>query len=240
MPQKPEENYMTDKKIAIQYQLFRWGPCLVKLSISKENQDLLLKEAKASRTDFETRLAGIVTKQVAFRNYTMFEELFSKIFELYADALEKWTGDNSIDFKQKYELDALWANFQRPGDFNPPHDHGGTLSWVIFLDVPEALIEENKKYKGRSAGPGGITFIYGDGPRESVTHHSFVPKSGDMYIFPAWLKHWVYPFKSNCTRISVSGNVRDYIKIKDVRGLKPVTKEEVMKKVKEPALKGNN
>ena len=105
---------MTDKKIAIQYQLFRWGPCLVKLSISKENQDLLLKEAKASKTDFETRLAGIVTKQVAFRDYKMFEELFSKIFELYADALEKWTGDNSIDFKQKYELDALWANFQRP------------------------------------------------------------------------------------------------------------------------------
>ena len=65
------------KKVAIQYQLFRWGPCLVKLSISKENQELLLKEAKASKTDFETRLAGIVTKQVAFRNYTMFEELFS-------------------------------------------------------------------------------------------------------------------------------------------------------------------
>ena len=35
------------KKIAIQYQLFRWGPCLVKLSISKENQELFLKEAKA-------------------------------------------------------------------------------------------------------------------------------------------------------------------------------------------------
>ena len=53
MQQKPKENYMTDKKkIAIQYQMFRWGPCLVKLSISKENQELLLKEAKASKTDF--------------------------------------------------------------------------------------------------------------------------------------------------------------------------------------------
>ena len=228
------------KKIAIPYQLFRWGPCLVKLKISDENRLLLLKEAKASKTDFETRLAGIVNKQVAFRDYKMFEEFFSKIFELYADALQKWTGDDSIDFKQKYELDALWANFQGPGDFNPPHDHGGSLSWVIFLEIPEVLNYENSKYKGRSAGPGGITFIYGDGPRESVTHHSFVPKSGEMYIFPAWLKHWVFPFKSKCTRVSVSGNVRDYIKIKDVKGLKPVTKEEVMKKIKEPALKGHN
>ena len=231
---------MTEKKIAIPYQLFRWGPCLVKLKISEENRLLLLKEAKASKTDFETRLAGIVNKQVAFRDYKMFEEFFSKIFELYADALQKWTGDDSIDFKQKYELDALWANFQGPGDFNPPHDHGGSLSWVIFLEIPEVLKFENSKYKGRSAGPGGITFIYGDGPRESVTHHWFVPEAGDMYIFPAWLKLWVFPFKSKCTRVSVSGNVRDYIKIKDVKGLKPVTKEEVMKQVKEPALKGHN
>ena len=220
------------EKIAIQYQLFRWGPCLVKLKISEENRLLLLKEAQASKTDFESRLAGIVNKQVAFRDYNLFEEFFGKIFELYADALKKWTGDDSINFKQKYALDALWANFQGPGDFNPPHDHDGSLSWVIYLDIPEVLKFENSKYKGRSAGPGGITFIYGDGPRESVTHHSFVPEVGDMYIFPAWLKHWVFPFKSKCTRVSVSGNVRDYIKIKDVKGLKPVTKEEVMKKIK--------
>ena len=64
------------KKVAIQYQMFRWGPCLVKLSISKENQELLLSEAKASKMSFETRLAGIVQKQVAFRDYKMFEEFF--------------------------------------------------------------------------------------------------------------------------------------------------------------------
>ena len=85
-------------------------------------------------------------------------------------------------------------------------------------EVSEQLKFENSKYKGRSAGPGGVTFIYGDGPRESVTHHSSFPETGDMYIFPAWLKHWVFPFKSECTRISVSGNVRDYIKIKDIKG----------------------
>ena len=49
------------KKIAIPYQLFRWGPCLVKLSISKENQELFLKEAKASKTDFETVLLALAS-----------------------------------------------------------------------------------------------------------------------------------------------------------------------------------
>ena len=42
-----------------------------------------------------------------------------------------------------------------------------------------------------------------------------------MYIFPAWVKHWVYPYQTDCTRISVSGNVIDKIelsKLKRVNG----------------------
>ena len=34
-----------------------------------------------------------------------------------------------------------------------------------------------------------------------------------MYVFPAWVKHWVYPYQSDCTRISVSGNVIDSMKL---------------------------
>ena len=83
--------------------------------------------------------------------------------------------------------------------------------------MPEALKEERAAYKGRSAGPGGITFIYGEGPRTYITHHSAFPEEGDMFIFPASLKHWVFPFKSDCTRVSVSGNVSDSIKIKSLK-----------------------
>ena len=45
-----------------------------------------------------------------------------------------------------------------------------------------------------------------------------------MFIFPASLKHWVFPFKSDCTRVSVSGNVSDSIKIKSLK--KKVEKNE--------------
>ena len=223
------------EKIRLDYQMFRWGPLLVKFKIPDDMRKKFLEEAYASSKDYEKNLAGVITKEVGFRDIDMFQPFFHTIFEMYADAQLKWAqevGATRETFKQQYLIEALWANFQGPGDFNPPHDHGGSLSWVIFLEIPEVLKFENSKYKGRSAGPGGVTFIYGDGPRESVTHHSSFPAAGDMYIFPAWLKHWVFPFKSKCTRVSVSGNVRDYIKIKDVKGLKPVTKEDVMKKIK--------
>ena len=206
-----------EKKQAIQYNLFRWGPCLVKFKISEENRKLFLSEGRASMDSYEKRLAGVLKKEVQFRDYKKFEKFFADVFTLYADALRKWTGSKDEDFNEQYDLEALWCNFQGPGDFNPPHDHGGSLTWVIYLQIPEKLKYENQKYKGRSAGPGGITFIYGDGPRESVTHHSFFPEEGDMFVFPAWLKHWVYPFKSDCERISVSGNVKDHVKIKHLK-----------------------
>ena len=47
-----------------------------------------------------------------------------------------------------------------------------------------------------------------------------------MFIFPASLKHWVFPFKSDCVRISVSGNVNDSIKYKDLKKLKEIKKDE--------------
>ena len=47
-----------------------------------------------------------------------------------------------------------------------------------------------------------------------------------MFIFPATLKHWVFPFKSDCVRISVSGNVNDSIKWKDLKKIKEVKKDE--------------
>ena len=54
-----------------------------------------------------------------------------------------------------------------------------------------------------------LQFVYGEGMRDAVNFVSHFPKELDMFIFPAWLKHWVCPFKSDCTRISVSGNVYD-------------------------------
>ena len=201
---------------AINYEVLRWGPCLVKTKITEEWRQLFLSEARASKKDFESRLAGMLKRQIEFRDSSLFDKFFSDMFKMYDHALQDWTGDRNIiaGGGEMYNLESLWANFQGPGDFNPPHSHGGALSWVIYLQIPDELIEENKQYKGTSAGPGGITFTYGDGPREVITYQTYLPHTGDMYIFPAWLQHWVYPFKSDVERISVSGNVTNSVRIK--------------------------
>ena len=38
--------------------------------------------------------------------------------------------------------------------------------------------------------------------------YQFVPKRGDIIIFPSWLRHTVYAhYQKDCVRVSVAGNV---------------------------------
>ena len=195
----------------IQYGVLQWGPCVVRFKIPIDVQLLLLKEGKASKEDASPNLAGVLDKEVYFRDKDKFKEFFEKSFTLYNHAFGSWK--KSTTKLPKYHLSSLWCNFQRPNDFNPPHSHSGALSFVIYLQIPEELKDENEAYKGKSAGPGGITFLYGDGDSYAINNHSFFPEERDMFIFPAWVKHWVYPYQSDCTRISVSGNIIDSMKL---------------------------
>ena len=135
---------------------------------------------------------------------------------IYDEAYQRYRMDK-YESKPQYVLSALWANFQRQYEFNPPHDHDGKLSFVIYLSIPDKLKEENKAYKGKSCGPGGIQFMYGDGTRDCITYISHFPEEGDMFIFPAWLKHWVMPYHSDCVRVSVSGNVHDSAPLNQIK-----------------------
>ena len=79
--------------------------------------------------------------------------------------------------KTRIYVDGSLVNFQTCGEFNPPHDHDGNLlSFVIYLSIPEPLKKNNEEYKGRSCGPGGIQFMYGEGLRDCVSYQSYFPR----------------------------------------------------------------
>jgi len=195
----------------LKFGILHWGPCVVKTKADQATIDLLLSEGEASKEDASPELAGVLNNQFHYRDKNKFSEFMEKTFNLYNHAISQWKLWPKENVPSTYYLEKLWVNFQGPNEFNPPHSHGGALSFVIFLKVPTQLKEENQNYKGMSAGPGGITFIYGDTEDRCISNYSVFPEEGDMYIFPAWLKHWVYPFKSDCTRVSVSGNVMDKV-----------------------------
>ena len=190
--------------------IFNWGPCVVKLKVKDEFKKLLLDEGKKNNEDYTTKLAGILDKETGYSPESKNKILpfLSQYIGVYDQAYQRYV-NKPYDKMPEYVLSALWINYQRPNDFNPPHDHDGKLSFVIYCSMPKELKKEHEDYKGKSCGPGGIQFIYGNGPRDAITYMSFLPEEGDMFIFPAWLKHWVAPYKSDCTRITVSGNFHD-------------------------------
>tara|TARA_Y100001937_G_scaffold57677_1_gene79051 strand:+ start:263 stop:955 length:693 start_codon:yes stop_codon:yes gene_type:complete len=215
---------MTDQ---IQVQMFNWGPCVVKVKITDELKKLLLTEARKNKLDFTDKLAGILDKETGYsdESKTLIVPEISKYLGVYDQMFEKFI-NKPYQKRPHYIMTALWINYQKQNDFNPPHDHDGKLSFVIYLQIPDELKKENASYKGKSCGPGGIQFVYGDGPRDCVTYQSFMPEENDMYIFPAWLKHWVAPYKSDCIRISVSGNVHDSAPLNNIERFAPAYAEE--------------
>ena len=206
----------------VNIQMFNWGPCVIRLKIKDAFKKLLLTEGEKNKLDFTDKLAGILDKEIGYgeESKQKIVPYMAECFGVYDQAFERYTL-KPYEKKPEYLLTALWINYQKPNDFNPPHDHDGKLSFVTYLSIPEELKKENKEYKGKSCGPGGIQFIYGNGPRDCVTYMSFFPEENDMFIFPAWLKHWVAPYKSNCTRISVSGNVHDSAPLNNIVNFAP-------------------
>ncbi len=215
--EKTIETNMPGKKAT--YGIYNWGPCILKIKISEEFHKLLLTEANESKKKenlYQEKLAGIIKEEYKFRDRSVFIPYFSQILGVYDEAWQMWKNQKH-ERKPEYLLTALWVNYQKKHEFNPPHDHSDQLSFVIYLSVPESLKKEHKEFKGKSSGPGGISFLYGEGDRQAITYQAAFPEDRDMFIFPAWCKHYVAPFKTNGTRISVSGNVAEKVSLNAIK-----------------------
>jgi len=157
-------------------------------------------------------LAGIMEDQRGFslEDKQWFIKEFQRYINDYVEGTANYIGQPFTEerFSTKFTLIDLWINYMKENEDNPEHTHGGMLSWVIFLKTPD-LTEERKNYKGKSFGPGGITFHYGEQSNPKWAEHSYGynPQKGGIWIFPAQLRHQVIPFHTPGERISVSGNL---------------------------------
>ena len=187
-----------------------WGPYVMKTSLPKHIINKLKTEGKKAKESYSHKLAGHLDQQYLYPADVQrwFYDNMTPYIRAYRDGHCKY--HNLENLKVELNADDLWVNYMKAGDFNPKHTHGGDYSFVLFLDVPKALEKEAKEFKGSGAKPGSLLFEFTQQakPRYATTGHSVMPETVDFYMFPAMLQHWVCPFKSKVTRISVSGNMR--------------------------------
>jgi hypothetical protein len=205
---KPGDSPATNPEENIKYSYFHWGPFLFHTQVTQEECDKVIEEGKKCRrksNDYRAKLAGHLSEEYTFTDAEVIAVWLKKYFNAYAVGYNTWRGEGSM--KPNFQLTALWINYMKANEFNPPHEHAADLSFVLYPAVPKEITQENKDFKGTMRGPGGVSWLYGDGNRQCITVVHRLPETRDLFIFPAFLKHWVFPFKSDVERISVSGNV---------------------------------
>ena len=193
---------------------FPFGPLLGHVSIKQKHIDELLKRGRETTEDYRQNLAGHLDKENAYtkddRQWFMenFQEYIHPYMTNFARMVPSEGGHHGYLGNIKgLSLYSLWINFMKQGEYNPPHTHNCDFSFVIYLQVPDDIAKHEKEFKGSGAGPGCVSFYYGEQQPLIKHEHHFIPVTGDMFIFPAKLRHMVSPFKSKEERISVSGNL---------------------------------
>jgi len=213
---------MTDKKYTDVKEIdimrggnLNFGPFVSNYKVHEELLDGLLQRGEKCRPGSgNSNLAGIMEDQRGYsqEDKKWFIEHFQPYITSYVEDSARYSGQvmdyRDGKFSTSFTLIDLWINYMKENEQNPEHSHGGMLSWVIFLKVPD-LEEERKNYKGKSYGPGGVTFHYGEHQNPTWAQHSYgyFPEVAGMWIFPAQLRHHVMSYKTPGERISVSGNL---------------------------------
>ena len=143
-------------------------------------------------------------------------------FVLYlANAYNKqynWFNDSDDNYEndrpKQLKLTDLWANIQKKHEFNPPHEHTGIMSFVIWIKIPYNLEDEEAYFppvSGNANRTSKFSFHYSNLVGQHQHYMVSVDKDheGTIAMFPSKLNHSVNPFyTSDDYRISISGNIR--------------------------------
>ena len=197
----------------ISYDLYTpFGPRILKSSIpqnivddvNKKADDILDDEKKSEQLDYSGNLAGNVKKEIAL-SLGEIKSLELVVNKLVTEYILKTVGSqfNPETTNMTY---TSWVVSQYAGDFNPVHIHDSQLSGVFFLKVPPGYEEEYRR-EDHYPSVGCLEFL-GSVPN-TFSKHSYMakPQIGDLYLFPSWLSHQVYPFRSEGERRSMAFNI---------------------------------
>ena len=166
---------------------------------------LFRMKKKSKKLDMGHALAGNVKQEFKLEKDFMESSGWAKF--LVNNSLQ-WI-DSCIHKKiTTFNLIESWVVRQFENDYNPIHMHGGHISGVGYLKVPENFGEYSQKNKEVNKN-GVLTLIHGSEAFLSHSTFSITPKVGEFYFFPHYMMHVVYPFKnSNAERRSISFNAK--------------------------------
>jgi uncharacterized protein (TIGR02466 family) len=125
--------------------------------------------------------------------------------DVVTDAHRELVDARIDDMNLSCVIHEAWGNISVAGDWNPIHSHTGAISGVGYLRLPDTIEHE---WSQEDHDPSAAMIQFTDGRPANLNMHNvrMKPAVGDIYFFPAWLLHEVYPFRSTGERWSFSFN----------------------------------
>ena len=184
-----------------------FGPKIAKLKlpqflikkINGEVDKILTKKKLIKKLDYSKKLVGQVKQEFQLPKAFVKKNLEKVITKEVKNYIKKTTGKNT----SKVNIKNFWVVRQYNNEYNPIHFHDGHISGVGYLKIPPFRSSSKKLVKT----DGSIDFISGNKMLLSESIHNHQPKTGDVILFPHYLMHTAYPFKSNGERRSFSFNL---------------------------------
>ena len=168
----------------------------------------LQKQVDLKPRIYNNDLAGHLETELEYKIHGSFKDCVEQTFVEYR---------NRFDFYQNNEYiidNNSWVNFQKKYEYNPLHYHYQDISWVTWVSIPYNLADEENMPNVRNSNgtvASKFQFVYNrlDGGifmQDLNIDHTW---EGVLIMFPAYLKHQVYPFQtSDAHRISIAGNIK--------------------------------
>ena len=196
------------------------------IEIVNDTADKVLSSEIASvEWDWSHKLVGKVHKeiQIPVSNKEHRELLFTTMRGACVDYLKESIKNNTAYGWKKIASDTVptvdnihmahsWVVSQYAGEYNPWHHHSGDFSAVIYLKLPLNMHKEiEEDFEDHYPANGLIEFMFGENQNFRSDNLKFKPVVGKMLVFPSWLKHFVYPFKSEGERRSMSFNAHMFV-----------------------------
>ena len=185
-----------------------FGPSIAKVRmpngmVNRINEYLSKEIRSAEKTvDMGPFLASNVSQEIRLDDSFVTK---SGLLQFLAKSTESWIQQVSGKKISQFRLMSSWAVRQFKYEYNPVHFHGGHISGVGYLEMPDEFgVYAQSTKKGNLNGH--IQFINGSPQFLSNAVMSAKPEVGDFYFFPNYLLHTVYPFFAEGERRSLSFN----------------------------------
>lgn len=108
-----------------------------------------------------------------------------------------------------FRLAGMWAIVNREDHFNRTHIHDGAdWSFAYYVKAPKgsgSIVWDDPRVR-KEMRPSSFLVRNFNNPASHDCYHQ-TPSDGKLFIFPAWLLHYVNPNLSGEVRIVISGNI---------------------------------